>query len=170
MRFHVKNTHTNQVQGFSLIEALVTLSVVSIGLLGVAGLQTSTQQYSRNAYYHTQATIISHDMSERIRANPVALMAKNYHRISPQKTNSCTTNLGCNPQQMAGNDSFEWTQIIKAQLPQGHGIVCIDSSPNDGSVNSPACDNNGSYYAIKLWWYDTTENKTVRSVTAVMFQ
>ena len=166
----VNISYNKQSQGFSLIEVLVALTVVSVGLLGVVGLQTSTQQYSRNAYYHTQATIISHDMSERIRANPVARLSKSYHLVSPLNIKNCRTKLGCSPPQMAQNDRYEWGEVIKNQLPQGAGLVCIDSSPNDGSISSPTCDNKGSQYAIKLWWYDTLENKTIRRVMEVGFE
>ncbi len=164
------NYYKRQSQGFSLIEVLVTLTVVSIGLLGLAGLQTSTQQHSRNAYYHTQTTIISQDMSERMRANSVALLAKNYHLVTPLRSAGCNTNAGCSPQQMANNDSYEWAEIIKNQLPQGRGVVCIDSSPDDGTSSSPACDNTGSQYAIKLWWHNTIEEKTMRSVSVLGFE
>lgn len=156
-----------QQQGFSLIEVLVALTIISIGILGVVGLQTNTQKVSRNAYYHSQAVIIMHDMSERMHANAVATRNKLYDSKKPLRSSTCHSNTGCSPKVMAQNDLYEWKTAIEQQLPQGHGVVCIDSSPNDGNVNAPSCDNKGSHHAIKLWWYDTTANKMKRSVISL---
>jgi type IV pilus assembly protein PilV len=154
-------------QGFSLIEVLVALTIISIGLLGIVGLQTHTQKVSSNAYYQTQSIIITHDMAEKIHANPIASYQKQYHLKQPLRSANCHKQTGCSPYSMAKNDLFEWHEIINQQLPQGAGVVCIDSTPNDGKPNVPACDNQGAYYAIKLWWYDSSVNKILRSVMRV---
>ena len=62
-------THCRQA-GFSLIEVLVTMVVLSIGLLGVAGMQASGLRNNHAVYTKTQATNLAMDMAERIRANP----------------------------------------------------------------------------------------------------
>jgi len=154
-------------QGFSLIEVLVALTVVSIGLLGIVGLQTQTQKMNSNAFYQTQAVIIAHDMAERIQANSSTPYKKQYHLTQALRLDNCRKQTGCNPQSMAQNDLFEWLQMIKQQLPQGAGVVCIDSSPSDGDANAPACDNQGRVYAIKLWWHDNATNNMQRSVSTV---
>jgi len=154
----------SHLQGFSLVEVLVTLTIVSVGLLGVVGFQTNTQKISNNAYYQTQAVIITHDMTERIRANTDASDQKKYHLTQARQAVNCRKRVGCNALSMSQNDLFEWNQMIKQQLPQGSGVVCIDSTPNDGKPSTPVCDNQGSQYAIKLWWHDSSANKIQRSV------
>jgi type IV pilus assembly protein PilV len=57
------------VTGFTLIEILVALLVVSVGLLGVATLQVRGQQFNQVAYFRTQAAFLAHDIMERMRIN-----------------------------------------------------------------------------------------------------
>ena len=56
-------------QGFLLIEVLVTIVLVGIGLLGLAGLQARPAVREMEAYQRTQALILAQDMAERIAAN-----------------------------------------------------------------------------------------------------
>lgn len=57
-------------KGFTLIEVLVALVVLSLGLLGLASLQLLGLKNTNNAYYRTQASMFANNMVERIRANP----------------------------------------------------------------------------------------------------
>lgn len=53
-------------KGFTLIEALVSLLVSSVGLLGVAGLQIYTLHYTQISYQHTLVNIQTLDLVERM--------------------------------------------------------------------------------------------------------
>lgn len=55
--------------GVSLIEVLVTVIILSIGLLGMAGLQSRLQQSEMEAYQRSQALILLNDMANRIAVN-----------------------------------------------------------------------------------------------------
>ena len=57
------------VAGFTLMEILIALLVVSVGLLGVATLQVRGQQFNQAAYLRTQAAFLAHDIMERMRIN-----------------------------------------------------------------------------------------------------
>lgn len=59
----------NNSRGFSLVEVLVTLVVLSIGLLGLAALQTSSLSSTHNAALGSQANLLAGDISDRMRAN-----------------------------------------------------------------------------------------------------
>lgn len=61
-------------RGFSLIEVLVALLVLSIGLLGLAALQTTSLQYNSESYFRTQATFLAYDIIDRMRANNTAVV------------------------------------------------------------------------------------------------
>lgn len=58
-----------QVSGFSLIEVMVTLLVLSIGLLGVAALQVAALQYSNTSLHRSMAVIQANDLVERMWTN-----------------------------------------------------------------------------------------------------
>lgn len=55
--------------GVTLIEVLVTMVITSIGVLGLAGLQTRTQIAEMESYQRGQALLLLSDMAHRIQAN-----------------------------------------------------------------------------------------------------
>ncbi|MCK0506285.1 type IV pilus modification protein PilV [Aromatoleum anaerobium] len=56
-------------RGATLIEVLVAVVVLSIGLLGLAGLQMTSLQSNHSAYMRSQASLLAYDLSDRMRAN-----------------------------------------------------------------------------------------------------
>jgi type IV pilus assembly protein PilV len=56
-------------RGTTLIEVLVTLVILAIGLLGLAGLQTRLQASEMEAYQRAQALMLLNDMASRIATN-----------------------------------------------------------------------------------------------------
>jgi type IV pilus assembly protein PilV len=61
--------------GVSLIEILVTIVVLSVGLLGLANLQLLSLRTHQGAYERTQATNIAYTVSELARANRSAVLS-----------------------------------------------------------------------------------------------
>lgn len=61
--------HRARPRGFTLIEILVTLVILMIGLLGIAGLMAQGQRASFEAFQRQQALALANDMAERIKAN-----------------------------------------------------------------------------------------------------
>lgn len=165
-------------QGFSLLEVLITVVLVSIGLLGAIGLQIRSQQFSQNAYFHTQAAVTAHDMLERMRSNSKGLEAQEYNLPDAIKHDSCYTLTGCSTAEMAENDMYEWAgrqtlnaassfvhNTVSKRLPGGNAVVCIDSTPNDGSSTDNQCDGSGDIYAIKVWWLDLNATEQLVATT-----
>lgn len=103
--------------GMTLIELLVSLVVVSLGLLGVSGLQARSFQFSNEAYYLTQAAFLGESMMERIRANhrPTHSAASVYNIITSMTPNSsapsvpkdCASSV-CSQSEMARYDVKQW--------------------------------------------------------------
>lgn len=56
-------------RGVGLLEVLITLVVVSFGLLGLAALQTRAQLAEMESYQRAQALILVEDMANRMDAN-----------------------------------------------------------------------------------------------------
>jgi len=65
-------------RGFTLVEVLVTVIIMSIGLLGVAGLQLASMRSNHSAYLRTQATLAAYDLVDRMRADPASFNGKHF--------------------------------------------------------------------------------------------
>ena len=99
-------TKTTQT-GFTLLEVMVALVIFSIGLLGLAGMQSAGVRHNQISYSRTVATQLAYDMADRIRNNPTA----NYEAAIPSGVPNCVTGV-CNSVQLAGFDRLEWNTAI----------------------------------------------------------
>jgi type IV pilus assembly protein PilV len=116
--------------GFTLLEVLIALLVLSIGLLGLAALQTIGLRSSQMANMRTVATQKAYDISDRMRANQAGLDAENYVQavtdtVTVPEVNCITT--ACTPAQMATFDLASWLNEV-IRLPGGRGGVARDAS------------------------------------------
>jgi len=106
-------------QGFTLVEAMVSLVVLSVGMIGIAALYAQGLSAGRTAQYRTQAVNLAADMADRIRVNRLGLGA---YAGLPLNFN-CDPTLGggfdCTPPQMAAHDLFLWNQQVQQILPNG---------------------------------------------------
>ncbi len=149
-----KMLRINNSNGFTLVEVMIAMLVLSLGLLGFASLQVYGMKNTHSAYLRTQATALAYEIADRMRANPSAITAGTYNLATPTRKTACTQSSGCNPTELAGNDIFEWGNTVAANLPEGQAVVCLDTTPKDGIPGAHACSNNGTVYAIKIWWKD----------------
>ena len=110
-----------QQQGFTLLEAMVALTVLSVGMIGIAALYAQGLGASRSALYRTQAINLVADMADRIRTNRVALAAY----AGPVSHHDCDPlgGMDCTPVEMAAHDVFLWSQQVQQLLPNGRGQV-----------------------------------------------
>jgi len=139
------NTIPNRQKGFSLLEVLITLVILSIGLLGLAGLQATGLKNNLSAYHRTQATQLAYDIADRMRANMTAIAS--YPTADPSTANvqaGCLA-AGCTPVQMADNDLYEWNLAITSELPLGKATI---SAPVAG------------IYTISIQWDDNRSGVT----------
>lgn len=122
------------MKGFTLLEVLVALVILSVGLLGLAGLQTTGIRNNHSANLRSQATILAYDIADRIRAN---------------KTNSAAyaVAIGGDPSgggTLAEGDIDEWLNALSERLPDGDGSIEI----------------NAEIVTIQVQWIDTRNNDT----------
>lgn len=196
--FNFKKTN-----GFSLLEVLIAAIVFSIGLLGLASLQVTGLRLSHDSLLRSIASMYANDMADRMRANYPAFeegLAGPYHNpagatvgnpnCNGKNSSGVNADESCTPTQMANQDFYEWLAALggesatgwhiayPASLPGGTGIVCVDSTPEDGvpPPGDPACDGvvavpNKPVFAIKIWWRerkdDTAPNNLHRFVTSI---
>ena len=110
-----QRTH-RRMTGVSIVEALVALVIISVGMLGIAGLYLASLQAGRSANLRVQALNFASDLADRIRANRQGL--DNYKAAATDKGTShdCATER-CTPKEVAENDLFVWKQAISEALP-----------------------------------------------------
>jgi type IV pilus assembly protein PilV len=104
-----------RAQGFTLVEVLIALIVLSIGLLGIAALYVETLRANRTALFRTDAVTLASDLADRIRAN----------RRTPLDKYACPD--PCDPSAktdtVTKDDLTEWLANVQQQLPGGTGSV-----------------------------------------------
>ena len=105
-------------KGFTLVEVLVALVVMSVGMLGIAALYLEGLRAGRTALYRTTAVNLAADMADRIRANQNAGVA--YAGTGPGADSACVNGpVDCTAAQLADDDWFSWSNQLDAQLPNG---------------------------------------------------
>lgn len=110
--------------GFTLIEVLVAIVVLSLGLLGLAGLIALGLKTNQTAYYRTIATQQANDMADRIRSNLAGARAGNYNAILANiPANLDCFAQACTPAEMATYDWARWNTLNGILLPGGTGTV-----------------------------------------------
>lgn len=116
-----------------MIEALVTLAILSVGLMGLAFLQAQGMQMSTSAYARTQAAILANDIIDRMRLNASNIGDYDTDGFPPDPT-SCSETAAPD----ADNDRHCWfkqilgdsTDNTHASLPGGNGTIDVDSVNN----------------------------------------
>lgn len=110
--------------GISMVEVLVSIVVLSFGLLGLAGLQADGLRSNNDAYMKSQATLLAYDMLDRMRANMQGVENGFYDDLFSETPEDPTCiDSGCTIQQMSQHDAFEWNQKVAELLPGGQGRV-----------------------------------------------
>lgn len=124
---------TRQQQGATLIEVLIAVVVLSIGLLGLAGLQVTSVQSNHSAYQRSQASLLASDLADRMRANRTQALTNAY--VADYATSSSSNNVSGT---RAQKDLAEWLNNLALKLPDGQGKV----------------EKNGSLVTIHVRWND----------------
>ena len=131
----------NKSRGFSLIEVMVSVLIMAVGILGVAGMQVLSLQQNRNALLRDQALQAGNDILDRMRANPLSTYSPIAIDAVPTSTVNCVDN-SCDRNEMAEFDIAQWKcrlnpidvdgdvysvcagfNIVSASLPGGQGSI-----------------------------------------------
>ncbi|MEL0082879.1 MAG: type IV pilus modification protein PilV [Gammaproteobacteria bacterium] len=147
--------HHRPADGFTLIEVLVTLLILSVGLLGLAGMIGQSLKFNQGGYTRSQATFLAYEIIDAMRAD--ASNATDYAVAYDNGVNHvCVTNptsadnlvdatLGC------------WHERVAAELPGGTATV----------VNDPDADNPLEYEITLIWIDRNNDNQAVNQTWTV---
>lgn len=130
--------------GFTLLEVLIALLILSIGLLGLAALQTTGLRSNQMASMRTQATQTVYDITDRMRANPAGVTAGEYV-IALAEAPADTSAVGT-----ALTDLTEWRDSVE-KLPGGKSEI-TQCNTADG------CD--GLTHIITVYWDEARTGAT----------
>ena len=137
-------------RGVGLVEVLIALLVLSIGLLGLAALQTQALKFNQGAFLRTQATTLAYDILDRMRANrEQASSTTSYITTAGTGIPAMPTNCeisDCSPGDMAKYDLNQWKTALRDRLPAGDGTISVS----------------GSIYTIETEWEGRDGGATVK--------
>ena len=135
--------------GFSLIELTVATAIYSMGLGSLSLMMMVAVHGTADAGHEAVATGQAASLAELILMNPAAIG----HYISDVggAAPDCDGGIVCAPDEMAAWHLQAWRDDLAALLPGGSGLVCLDSSPEDGESADPGCDGAGGPVIKVLW-------------------
>jgi type IV pilus assembly protein PilV len=142
MRPGKSNIQDKRQHGFTLLEVLIALLILSIGLLGLAALQTTGLRSNQMASMRTMATEAAYDITDRMRSNPVGVAAGEYVIGLTDVTDPSATD-------MAPRDLNAWRELVE-RLPGGKSEIT--------QCDSPDCD--GPTHVITVYWDEARTGAT----------
>jgi len=135
--------------GFTLIEVLITVAVMSFALLGLAGLQITALKNNQSAHQRAQATLLAYDAADRMRGNRNEALAGNYDTLITDPAPSGTS--------MLATDVASWKNALAATLPSGNGSIATDTATGIVTILVQWDDSRGSGGATSEQWTMETQ-------------
>lgn len=109
-------------RGFSMVEVLVSVVVLSVALLGTAGLTAASLKSTNESYFRSQATVLADDILDRMRSNVVVARGGTYN-VTDYDPPTVTAGGG-----LALFDVNEWLDNLATTLPKGSGNIAVNNS------------------------------------------
>jgi len=166
----------NKFLGFSLLENLVAIFVLSIGVLGDIGLQVHAIQSVRETRNHSMAISLAAELAEIVRGNKSIGIIKTGLNQSDNPyvgafaspftarihSDCLSVDKACpDATNVANAQMTDWLVRVDTQLPGAKVVICFDSEPFDvNGVPRWTCDYKGDIMVIKIGW---TKSSTDRS-------
>lgn len=144
-------TQRRTQRGFSMIEVLVTMLIVTLALLGTAGLQAHSMRLNQAGQFRTQAVFLVADIAERIEANKPGAVAGAYITTTSSVPNLLSTACSsgpCSAGELATYDISQWQTAVAATLPQSSWSIAQSVAGNP------------STYTITVSWVDRQAGTT----------
>ncbi len=142
----------NRNHGFSLIEVLITLLLVTVGVLGMVALQAKTIGYTQDTIQRNVAASLANDLLEQIRANPAGLPANSGFYKNAGTAFPAIPTAGCGATSIVTSEQLAcWADRASKLLPGASNLltsdfyVCRTSAPG-------TCSASGSAVEVQVAW------------------
>ena len=154
--------------GFSLIEILISLLILSIGMLGLGGLQLSSLKSANNAHFRTVASLAATDLIDRMRSNPTAVQNNLYtatlgiEHCETSLTTVCEVGVECTAEELATYDLYRVNCGVSAGMYQTGGVQYdLPQASLTIGCAIPPCST-GQDHTIRVGWQesDNDDNDT----------
>ena len=147
--------------GFTLLEVLIAVTILSVGLLGIATMQDAAIQGTLFGSRMSIGTNLADEMMERIRlkmpgVSPPGFNVTDYNGID---TNNPVTRPPASAWQARG-DYDQWRARIQQYLPGGSGTVTV-TQPASNPLNR-------NDIQVRITWPGATRNYTVTMMTSIL--
>jgi type IV pilus assembly protein PilV len=134
---HFNMNIKSQNSGFSILEVLVSLVVLSIGLIGVAAVQVNTMKFGQVSQQRSNASQQVMAISERMRSNLAGVREGRYALLGTfaaipsmvPAASVCTGGTGCDTAQISRTDLNNWSAELARVLPSGRGVINATNAP-----------------------------------------
>lgn len=115
-------------RGAIMVEAMVTIVITAVGLLGIVGMLVAGITSSNKSLYRSSAVFLANEISERMRSNIAGVKANAYVGAGSgtkvcRTTPTTTVPSTCTSAEMAAYDIYDWKAKIAQSLPGGTGTV-----------------------------------------------
>ena len=144
---------SRRLRGFTLVEAVIALLVLSLGLLGAWSVLLASLQSHVDALREASALRLMQDMAERIRANPRAGLLYDSDETAPAPAR-CDALTPCDAAQLAAADLLAFADAAQRELPGTDARTFVEYEP---AIGTAAADR----YAITLRWRGARDLRTV---------
>ncbi len=148
-------------RGESLVEVMVAVLVLSVGLLGLAGLQAAGIRQNSSSYMRTQAVFLADQILDRVRANPGTAYSS-VTAAFPSTVTDCQTNQ-CTPSQMSSYDIASWKCAFGTDY-QSNQTTCtilgITQVLPNGQGSLGLVIGTTDIYQVSITWQDNTMTST----------
>jgi type IV pilus assembly protein PilV len=151
-------------KGFTLVEVLVSVVILSFGLLGMVGLQASSLQANRDARLQSTAVVLARELAEMMRGNKDVALATGSAFLGsfttslvPATPNYCLSvgSTCATATDVAAAELTEWLARVDSELPGAQVTICHDSAPFHPTTSLPqwACTGAAADpIVIKIGW------------------
>lgn len=138
--------------GSSLIEVLVAILVLSIGLLGVAGLAAASLRYSQGGWARASVASGLSDLADRVRTNPgadIAAYVFNTTNYAGQRTELASGQVTISTDCMAAGTACDATELAAFHMAEWR-LAMNSSMP--GSAVWVSGQRDEGYQATVMWF------------------
>jgi type IV pilus assembly protein PilV len=152
MMANVRNLNIRNLGGFSLLELLVTLVILSVGLLGLGLMQTTGLGLTKSAYARTQAMMLASDIADRIRANEASAASYVATTATTLAEPGCIAGVTCSGTDLAASDLSDWSNRVITELPGGKGQILDPTSAAVACAGNAATTVTNGFMRVLVTW------------------